>query len=348
MKILHTSDWHIGHTFFGYERYEEFERFFEWLKNTIAEQKVDILIVSGDIFDTYTPSQRSLELYFNFLSSIKDMLEKVVIIGGNHDSPKTLQAPKSILSRLDIEVVSGADDDYKKLIEFKGFDIVAISYLRESILNKISPDYATAIKQIYQDLKTQKPCIATGHFTVYGAENSQSEREIYIGKIDGVPSSVFEGFGYVAMGHLHRRQGIGENVVYSGSPLQMGFKDDYEKSVTIIDSAGFTQSVLKVPRFREFVELKGSFESVKESLSQIKSGSFVSIELNGVVDAVTLEELRKEDLNIVKIKLPYMEITQNSVEMEALGPKSFIEELFEDDEDLDEILKIIEELERED
>ncbi len=342
MKILHTSDLHIGHQFFGIDRSDEFDEFFEWLRNLIKEKEVDVLIIAGDVFDVYNPSTTALRQYFDFLKSIKEMVKKVIIIGGNHDSPNTLKAPKSLLEEIDVEVISGAEDDYVKLIEFEDFEILAVSYLREGILSKIDENYQEAFKKIYRP--SNRPTIATGHFTVYGSRASGSERDIYIGKIEGIGSHVFDGFEYVALGHIHRPQEIEKGTVYSGSPLRLSFDEDYQKKVVLIESKDFSYEFMDVPVFREFVRLSGSFEEVKEKIAKIKEESFVEIELDEVVDGIRLDEIRRDDLNIVKIKMPFVEVSGESVDVEKITPKSLIESLFKEDKDLDEIMGIVDEI----
>ncbi len=341
MKILHTSDFHIGHQFFGIDRSEEFEEFFEWLRKLIKKEQIDVLLISGDIFDVYMPSSLALRQYFDFLLSLKDLVKKVIIIGGNHDSANTLLASKALLKEIDVEVISGAEDDFVKLIEFEDFDVLAVSYLRDGIIEK-NGGFERAFKNIYKPSK--KPTIAMGHLTVYGSKNSGSERDIYIGKIEGVNSEIFKDFVYTALGHIHKPQEIKKGIVYSGSPLQMSFDENYQKKVVLIDSKDFSYKFIDVPRFREFVRLKGKFEEIMEKVKILKPKTFVEIELEEIVDSVKLDELRRENLFVVKIKLPFVEISQKNIEVEKITPVNLIKEIFKEDEDLEEILKVIEEL----
>jgi len=99
MKILHTSDWHIGRTLYGRKRYEEFEAFLVWLAGTIIQEQVDVLLVAGDVFDTSAPSNRAQELYYRFLCRIAaSSCRHVVVTAGNHDSPSFLNAPRELLT----------------------------------------------------------------------------------------------------------------------------------------------------------------------------------------------------------------------------------------------------------
>jgi exonuclease SbcD len=342
MKILHTSDLHIGHTVNGIDRSDEFKKAFKWLYETIEKEKVDVLIISGDVFDVYFPSTQAVGLYYDFLLNLKTMVQKVVIIGGNHDSPKHLKAPKEILKYLDVIVVSGAEDDYKEIIEFDDFEIVAVSFLREHILKKFDVDMIEAFKKIYKR-KSQKKLIATGHLTVHGSEVGSSEREIYIGKIESVPSGVFEGYDYVALGHIHKPQEIKKGIVYSGSLLQLGFNENYQKKVVLLETQNMEYKFLDVPKFREFYSLKGSFEEVREKIEHLEEKSFVEIELNEIVSSLSLDELRRDDLFITKINMPFKRLNSN-ISLKTVSPEEFIKEIFKDDEDLDEMLEIVKKL----
>src|SRR5690606_20113469 len=109
MRILHSSDWHLGRTLYGKKRYEEFESFLTWLAETIRQNEIDALLVAGDVFDTSAPSNRAQELYYRFLCRVAESsCRHVVIVAGNHDSPSLLNAPKDLLKALDVHVVGSA------------------------------------------------------------------------------------------------------------------------------------------------------------------------------------------------------------------------------------------------
>lgn len=112
MKILHTSDWHIGRTLYDRKRYDEFEKFFIWLLNTLESENIDVLLIAGDIFDNGTPSNKAQELYYKFLCNVnKTKCQHIVIIGGNHDSASFLNAPQSILKSINVYVVGAISND---------------------------------------------------------------------------------------------------------------------------------------------------------------------------------------------------------------------------------------------
>jgi len=150
MKIIHISDLHIGHMVNGIEREEEFYTFFKWFSQKVDKHKPDCIIIAGDIFDVYYPPNSAIKQYYDFLLSLKGKVKKVIVIGGNHDSANTLKAPKELLELIDVVVISGAKDDYYKIVEFDDFVVVGVSYLREWIVD--NENYEVGIKNIYQNL----------------------------------------------------------------------------------------------------------------------------------------------------------------------------------------------------
>ena len=143
MKILHTSDWHLGQNFMGKSRVEEHEAFLSWLLKIIKEKEIEVLLVSGDIFDTGTPPNYALELYYNFLkelSSIKTLIT-TIITAGNHDSVSTLKAPKQLLEVLNVHVITTGDEDENVIIPINKNDdlisiVCAVPFLRDSVIRQ--------------------------------------------------------------------------------------------------------------------------------------------------------------------------------------------------------------------
>lgn len=139
LRILHTSDWHLGRSLYGKSRYNEFEAFLNWLAELIAQEHIDVLLISGDVFDTTTPSNKAQELYYFFLARIaKTGCRKVIVIAGNHDSPTFLDASKAILKALDVEVIGYAGSDPEsEVIAVRDINnkvelvVCAVPYLRE-------------------------------------------------------------------------------------------------------------------------------------------------------------------------------------------------------------------------
>jgi len=304
MKILHTSDWHIGQRLHNNDREDEHRMFFEWLKQTIVTQNIDALLVCGDIFDIGFPANGVLKIYYSFLTSLLGTnCRQVIITGGNHDSVSTLEAPKDILSFINVTVVGGATSEpADEIIEIRDAGgkthavVCAVPYLREknlrkSVAGESFDDRETAIREgilnHYLQLseltethqKEKIPVIAAGHLYVQGAVISESERGIYVGNQAGVSISAFPpGFGYLALGHLHRAQQVGSNppAFYSGSPLMLSFSEQFDKkkvNILEISDGEIVVTDLKIPAFRKLISIKGSFEEAKEKLASLKPES---------------------------------------------------------------------------
>lgn len=261
MKLLHTSDWHIGKRLNNETRYDEFSEFLTWVCHTIDDHKVDILVVAGDIFDTMTPSNKAQELYFQFLCQVnKTTIKHIIITAGNHDSPSFLDAPKSLLKTMNVHIVGTMPSDITdEVVTLYDKDtpcaiVACVPYLRDKDIrtacfgetlaereqNTTAGIYAhykkvgEYAKSLQQDLciRHQKtvPIIATGHLFAIGAEQSSKDdgmRDIggiYVGGLGAVDSQVFLAFDYVALGHIHAMQSLKDNhIYYSGSPIAMGF-----------------------------------------------------------------------------------------------------------------------------
>ena len=275
LTILHTSDWHLGRRLYGRMRYEEFEAFLSWLEETISTQKVDVLIVAGDIFDTMTPSNRAQALYFEFLGRVsKSCCQHVVIVAGNHDSPTFLDAPSQVLKFLNVHVIGTACDDLNNevlvLDDGNGLPhciIAAVPYLRDrdvrsssagesadskdaNVIKGIRAHYdevASIAKSKQSELievhQQYIPIIATGHLFAAGGTTTDDDgvRELYVGSLGKISAEMFDdSFDYVALGHLHVPQRVGgrEHIRYSGSPIAMGFGEAKQQKQVLLVQFG--------------------------------------------------------------------------------------------------------------
>jgi len=273
LTILHTSDWHLGRRLYGRMRYEEFEAFLSWLQETISAQKVDVLIVAGDIFDTMTPSNRAQALYYEFLGKVSKLCcEHIVIVAGNHDSPTFLDAPSKVLKFLNVHVIGTACDDLNdEVLVLDAVDgtphciIAAVPYLRDrdvrgshagesadskdaNVIKGIRAHYdevasiAKARQEHLSDAHQRHiPIIATGHLFAAGSKTTEDDgvRDLYVGSLGQISADMFdECFDYVALGHLHVPQRVGgcEHIRYSGSPIAMGFGEaKQQKQVLLVE-----------------------------------------------------------------------------------------------------------------
>ena len=300
MKILHTSDWHLGQKFISREREEEHALALGWLAETIEKERTEMLIVAGDVFDIGNPPSSSRALYYNFLKRLwKTDCRHIIITGGNHDSPQMLDAPKEILEILNVHVVGKATEDpADEIIVLKNKKeeieavVAAVPFLRDQDLKRavagetskdriekiregILAHYNKIGKLIEKYKKNKIPLIVTGHLCVTGHEASHKQDNIYLGNVENIQANQFPNiFDYVALGHIHRPQAIGfEKVRYSGSLIPLSFSETKdEKSVTqIIFEKNKIKKIeeIKVPQFRRLKTIEGSFEYVQERLEKL-------------------------------------------------------------------------------
>ena len=265
MKLLHTSDWHLGQLLMKCSRESEHKGFIDFLVETVEERQVDTLIVAGDIFDTATPPSYAREMYHHTLFRLnKSGLKNLIVVAGNHDSVSVMEESQPILSLLNIHVITRPYMNpaeaviplYDKAGGLVGL-FCAVPFLRQRDLveseaglnaKKREEKLLKAIQQYYQQTyqvacqqrgNQSIPILASGHLTVIGGRVSDSERDIYIGTLEAVPADVFPPFDYLALGHLHACQqvnvpeNLGESrgteprgpTWYSGSPIPMSFSE---------------------------------------------------------------------------------------------------------------------------
>ena len=307
MKVLHTSDWHIGRTLYGRKRYEEFEAFLTWLAETIQQNEIDALLVAGDVFDTSAPSNRAQELYYRFLCRVAaSSCRHVIVVAGNHDSPSFLNAPKELLKALNVHVVGSPtsspedevlvlrnDQDAPELI------VCAVPYLRdrdirvaeagESVEDKerkliegIRTHYAAVAalaEQKREELGVDIPIVGTGHLFTAGGQTVDGDgvRELYVGSLAHVTAGIFPAcFNYLALGHLHVPQKVNgsETIRYSGSPLPMGFGEaKQQKSVCQVEfhSTAASVQLIDVPIFQKLERVKGDWEGISNRIIELSA-----------------------------------------------------------------------------
>lgn len=301
MKLLHTSDWHLGKPLCGKRRTEEQAEFLDWLAGLILRESVDLLLVAGDVFDTGTPGSGVQRLYYRFLCSVAESGCSVVVVAGNHDSPSLLDAPSDILGYMNVFVLGVADPEREVVSIVDGDDEVialvgAVPYLRERDIRSSSwsddpmdRDRALALgieehySRIFEAMEKKSeskpgvPRIAMGHLFAAGGKVKEDDgsRDLYVGGLGRVGVDLFpDWLDYVALGHLHGAQIVGgrERCRYSGSPMTLGFGESgSEKSVYLVDLDGpdFSCRAVPVPSRAEIVSLEGNRHVLSGALSDL-------------------------------------------------------------------------------
>ncbi len=310
MKLLHTSDWHLGRSLYGKKRYDEFEQFLDWLSDTIKTEEVDVLLVSGDVFDTRTPGNRAQELYYRFLKKVSSMpcCSHVVIVAGNHDSPSFLNAPGELLRVLNVYVIGAAQEPENEVIEIRDSSgltkalVCAVPYLRDKDIRTIEPGetidkknskLVAGLRDHYADVCSiaekrraelqesgagRVPVVAMGHLFTAGGKTVDGDgvRELYVGSLAHIDKDTFpSSIDYFALGHLHVPQSVGgaTHMRYSGSPIALGYGEaTQEKQVILIEFDGTTPNVrtLAVPCFQQLVRIVGSLDDILTRIDKLK------------------------------------------------------------------------------
>lgn len=374
MKILHTSDWHIGRALYGRKRYAEFEAFLSWLADLIEQEDIDILLVAGDVFDNSTPSNYAQGLYYRFLCRVAASAERhVVITAGNHDSPSFLNAPRELLKFLNVHVVGSASDSPEdELIVLFGPDqepsliVCAVPYLRDRDIRtaeagesvedkerKIIEGIRTHYREVCEVAERKRakldkpvPIVAMGHLFTAGGQTVDGDgvRELYIGSLAQVGSDVFpESIDYLALGHLHVPQRVGgsDYIRYSGSPLPIGFGEArQEKSVVLVE---FTDtppcvSTIPVPRFQELKSLRGDWQAIADAIDNLKSEggtAWLEVVYEGMEIAGSLREMLDEAIEGTGLEI--LRVKNNRVL--ELAMKSMDTQEMLDDLDVTDVFK---------
>ena len=266
LTLLHTSDWHLGRRLYGKPRYDEFKQFLDWQLQTLREQKVDVLLIAGDIFDTTAPSNQAQNLYYDFLSQVCDTdCRHVIIVAGNHDSASFLEAPKQLLKAFNIHIIGSMTDtltdEVITLSDKAGqpeLIVMAVPYLRDRDVRTVGHGerlddkerkLAQGIKAHYAQIadiaiaqqaqlkakyKRRIPIVATGHLFTVGGQTMEGDgvRDLYVGSLGSIGAEIFHPqIDYVALGHLHIPQVVGgqPHIRYAGSPIAMGFGESRQQ-----------------------------------------------------------------------------------------------------------------------
>lgn len=301
MKVLHTADWHLGQKFFHRDRKDEHKQALDWLVQFIKDEKVELLILAGDVFDTDSPPNYARKLYYDFLKKlVGTCCQNIVVVAGNHDSPNMLDAAKELFKLLNVHVVGHITEDraeqlipiYNEKEELKAI-VAAVPYLRDRDIRKsvagetleqrvdslrrgIEEHYKEILEEVLPYKKKEVPVIVTGHLYVSGGERGERQNTIHIGCLDVIDAGSFPlDFDYVALGHLHRSQKVDnqDRIRYSGALIPLDFSEiNFDQMVNLVTFDGQTLTKVrsvKVPLARKLRYYKGDLDYVKTKLANL-------------------------------------------------------------------------------
>jgi exonuclease SbcD len=355
MRILHTSDWHLGRTLYGRRRQAEYAAFLAWLIATLGRERVDALLIAGDVFDTGTPANASRELYYQFLYQAVSSTpcRHIVITAGNHDSPSFLAAPRDLLGLFNIHVIGAASENPdEEIVELRAADgaleavVCAVPYLRDSdirlveagesvedksrkLLEGLREHYAAVVRAaLRRCAAADMPIIGMGHLFASGGTVLEGDgvRDLYVGGQAHVNADMFpDEFSYLALGHLHMAQTVGGSAFrrYSGSPLPMTFAEaGRAKSVCLLELRPDVPDIrlISVPCFQELVSITGNWQDMEAAIRRL-----VDAEATAWIDVVyegseLIADLRERVETLVHgSALEIVRIRNNRIAAQALA-----------------------------
>ncbi|KGO79963.1 nuclease SbcCD subunit D [Flavobacterium beibuense F44-8] len=304
LKILHTADWHIGQLFHEFDRTTEHKQFLNWLLKTLTEENIDVLLVSGDIFDISNPSAASIKIFYTFLSEATKANSdlQIIITAGNHDSASRLEAPKPLLESSNVHIIGVVEKDFDGKIEYEKLLVpihdnsgsikiwcLAIPFLRmgdyPTIADCTNP-YTEGVTELYKEAfkyaenrkQEGQIIIAMGHLHTHHAEITELDKteRLIMGGVECIPATAFHSdIKYVALGHIHKAQKVGgqEHVRYSGSPLPMSFSElKYKHQVIIfdLDQEISNLKAIEIPLFVPLRRIPLSHQPLHEVINLLK------------------------------------------------------------------------------
>ena len=273
MIFLHTSDWHLGATEGERELREDQYFFIDEICRIIEERQVDAVLLAGDVYDRSVGSASAIRLYNYAMERIcRDLKKTVLTIAGNHDSADRLSSCGSLLEKAGL-YISGAAEREARVVAFDDAEVFLLPWITEEKVRSLYPEerisdltgaYQVLTDHMRERFSPDKKHIVVSHAFITNAETSTSDRAAEIGFATQVSASVFDGFDYVALGHIHKPQNVNGHIRYSGTPMPYSFgkEESQEKSVTLLDTETMTQEIVPLPLLHQRRTLTGTYEEL--------------------------------------------------------------------------------------
>ena len=273
MIFLHTSDWHLGATEGERELREDQYFFIDEICRIIEERQVDAVLLAGDVYDRSVGSASAIRLYNYAMERIcRDLKKTVLTIAGNHDSADRLSSCGSLLEKAGL-YISGAAEREARVVAFDDAEVFLLPWVTEEKVRSLYPEerisdltgaYQVLTDHMRERFSPDKKHIVVSHAFITNAETSTSDRAAEIGFATQVSASVFDGFDYVALGHIHKPQNVNGYIRYSGTPMPYSFgkEESQEKSVTLLDTETMTQEIVPLPLLHQRRTLTGTYEEL--------------------------------------------------------------------------------------
>ena len=318
MKIMHLSDLHIGKRVNEYSMLQDQIYILKEILRIIDNEKVETVIIAGDVYDRSLPPNEALELFDEFLYQLSSRNVNVFVISGNHDSPERISYGGRMMTENKIFLSPVYNGDVKPISlndDYGEVNFYLLPFIRPADIRRYFPDenienYTDAVKVAIDNMNvdfSERNILVTHQF-VTGAELSESE-DIIVGGTDNVSGEVFDGFDYVALGHIHREQTVGkDNIRYCGTPLKYSFSEAKNiKSVTILDfndKGNIEYSKIPLTPFRDMREIRGTYYelTLKSNYESTNTEDYLHITLTDEEDIPdAIGKLRSIYPNIMKL-----------------------------------------------
>ena len=278
MRFLHTSDWHLGISFMGRSAMEDQRYFIDQILEIIKEKKVDAVLLAGDVFDR-SMANGDIVLFYDEIMT-KMVVENnipVLSIAGNHDSAERLSQCHELLRKAGLYVTGSLKKDFT-VVEYEDVDVYLLPWFSTDKVKAVFPDRAeevtsveegfkVVLSEIKKTFKEGKKHFLVSHAYITGADTSTSDRTAEIGTAMAVNKGIFEGFDYVALGHIHKAQNIQENIRYCGTPMPYSFgkEEKQEKGVIIIDTDDMSKEFVPLKLLYKRTTLNGTYDELAKA-----------------------------------------------------------------------------------
>ena len=347
MKLLHTSDWHLGISEDFRSLLEDQKDFIDKICGVIEEQNVDAVLLAGDIYDRAIVGPEFIGLYdYAMTKMCLELKKQVFVIAGNHDSAERLSSCSDLLEKAGLHVVGAAEAE-PACTELGDCQIFMLPWITQEKIRSLYPDekeeinnltdaYRAALDHMRACFKDGKRHILLSHAFITKAETSESDRAAEIGLATQVGAGVFEGFDYVALGHIHKPQDVTEQIRYSGTPMPYSFgkEEKQEKSVTIIDTSDMSRKIVPIEILHPRTTITGTLEEILHPAvdERIRNG-YVRIQ-------VTDDYVGAESIELIRQIYPYpLEISGKNFNIGGDGEMLTMDEFKELEADPVEIFK---------
>lgn len=346
MKIIHTSDWHLGISLHNASLIEEQKSYIDFLINAVKEQNIDAVMIAGDIFDHSVSSAEAISLYNEAVTKLcNEIGVPVIISAGNHDGAARLASCNELLKKAGLYIFGKLSKEIS-IVELNNVNVYILPYFNTDEVKSLFPEnkiisYSDAMNCLVNNIKLNfnpgKKNILMSHCFVSGSVLSESDRSAMVGGTSVVPSEVFEGFDYVALGHLHKAQNRGNNIRYSGSPLKYSFSEaEHKKSITILSiDDEITIEELEVTPLRETRVIKGTYDELLSVAENDKcNDDYIKIEMTDRYAGIEAVELfRNYYPNLLNISGKSTETEESELTVEELynlSPDDILERFYKD------------------